>query len=535
MGRLSQPAMGREPSGAERIVAAIETSARQIASAPHDVGFAAVCARHGVKATEWEPRPSWITTTLDAWLAGVAWPSVCEVVATAAARRDTAATVWGDQIRHVEQIPANVEVGTVGTPMSSGILRVEPAPRLQPYLARGFAGSIGQYERSLREPVVYKSYQSIRELLVTGQWDLHLPEDVPDHMVERVQEATRWMWRKLRAIDGGWDGFVESAASSIIFGFSIFEVVWGADLAGRAAPAKLSFREPSTVERWLMDPWQRHLLGVSFQAGGDAPYRWALPACGERVTDQRVLLCTLGGRGNNFEGLPPTRVADVLITYKQLILSIMAAGSERFACPVLMVRQTGEAGVQANDATVSSVYEIAASLQAMDTPAIQLPPGVELVYLSASGIMPDLLPIVEYLDRAIHQVFSTQAQALGSGHGSYALAQVQDDDLLRAIPYYARTISRPINALIRRVLGSEWGIPADACPDLVWSPRVEADNTRWFADLSTFVATDAAAGGLPEAIRAEALLKLGLPPDALDSQDAAPEAIAQDVEVTDEQ
>ncbi len=495
-----------------------------LARLPGGTALLDLAARFGITPPLQTEAPVWQRETLEGFTQALsvedaggqrALHTLCEALAPGLVTLRDVRTASGGDVAYPDP---DQEVGTPGTYLVGGIVRVDPAARMQPFLARGLANSIGQYERTLREPVTYKSYQSIRELLVTGAWTLELDSDLPDGPeLERAQEARDWIWRKLRAIDGGWDRLIEELATCIPFGFSIFEPVWDTSEAGRPFPRKLAFREPSTVERWLMDVQQRDLLAVRFLSGGDASYTWALPADGPRITDQRVMLCTLAGRGNNFEGIPPTRAADLLITYKQLALQIHAAASERFGCPLLVQRSDPamHMGVEDNAQDSGSLFEVLEYLQAMDTPAINLPPGVLIEYIGAAGQMPDMLPIIEYLDRSIASVFSTQAQTLGSGHGSYALAQVQDDDLLRSIPYYARTIAQPINALVRRILTkSTWGIAPEHCPRLSWAPRVEHDSTRWFADLKTFVEINPM---LPEPIRATALEKLGLPPDAFDA------------------
>lgn len=409
---------------------------------------------------------------------------------------------------------------TPGTPISGGMIMAEPAARLTPYIARGLAGSIAHYSRTLREPVTYKNYQSIREMLVTGEWTWHIPEETPEEQLDAVREAVDWAWAKIRGARPGWASLVEGMAVCIGYGFSLHEIVWARDERG-AYPVKFAFMDPSTVERWLFDGAQREWLGAQFRAGGDAPLSWVLPAQGEDITDHRILRATIAGHGNNLEGVPPTRPIDTLITMKQLVLEIIASGAERFACPVLVVGQDPDAykdrNIQTNEQQLDDLFDVAQYMLAKDVPALKKPAGAMIEYLSAKGIFPDLLPLVHYIDSAISATFSTQAMSLshGSSHGSNALAQVQDNDFLRSIPYYARWIARPLEQIMCLML-KEQGIALDVYPSLHWSaPEQPAEPKQWIDTLSVLHALVKA--GLPDQAIQSALQRLGLPPDTYTS------------------
>lgn len=471
-----------------------------------DATYARLAARYGVALTEWDEAPE---------LAGVDLCELCEGLPVS--ELVELAEAFGDgELAGVDLEERDGEIGVTGTRVVGGLISVEPTARLRPYLARGVASNHGVFDKHAREPRAYKALQSIRELLISGDWDVSGGEVVSEAQAPVLDEALAWVRRWLFGVLD-WEQYAEDAATAISHGFCPFEVVWGEDDAGRPHPRKVALREPSTVERWCFDERGDALQAVRFRVGGDATTSYVLPATGEALADQRVLVVTLGGRGNNLEGIAPLRVVDTIITLKELVWKIMAASSERFGCPVLTTRfdpaLLSLPNIAVNDDELDDFLEFMALMMALDTPAASIPQGLLLEYIYPQGsAMPDFLGIVEHLDSAIDHVFSTQAMGLGqrSAHGSYALAEVQDSDLRRAIPYYARVIAKPLNRIIRRLLAEVWGLELVRWPRLIWSEREVLDASRWISDA---LAVAAAAPSLPEPVLARSCELLGLPPD----------------------
>lgn len=426
----------------------------------------------------------------------------------------------------IDGLPETGEIGHPGTFISAGIIRAEPNARLTSYVARGRSSQTGVYDEHYRKPLVYKSQQSIRELLVSGVWDLHMPQDCPEEMREAVEQACTEVWSALRNTRDGWEHYVEHAASCVTMGFAPFEVVWG-ERSGRMLPTRLGFREQSTVHDWLFDNPARDLIGCRFLTGGDSAGSYALPARGERVTDHRLLVVTLGGRGLNVEGVPPTRTVDVLLKKKELLLTIQAATAERFGAPILAAKldtavvsaMRDVASLEPDDSEWEDFFEGLAYMLAMDTPTMIVPTGLTAEYIGPGGTAPDFQAQLEYLDSQIMLAFSNQGSLLGqqSVHGSYALASVADNDFMRSAPYYARVVARPINRLVRMIFERVYGFDLDSYPEVRWRIGGAQDSSKWFADLEVF---ERVRPTLPPAVVTAALEKLGLPPDAYDSTEA---------------
>lgn len=495
-----------------------------------------ILARYGLKATTWpDAKPPTPITKISEWT-GVPGERVDEAsvkeldeaLTREPARNLDEAT---DRAVHDMRIVApgamdldpTVEQGTPGTPLYGGILSVDPSYRLTPFVARGHASSLGVYEGHLRDPLVYQCFQTIRQLLVSGSWSMSIPELAQEWMtpaqLAQLEREIDGIWSALLNVEDGWDHYVEHAVTCAIFGFSIFEVVWR-DAPRGPVPRRLAFREASTVDQWLMTQRQDRLLAVRFVTGAPG-YAYVLPAWGERLTDRRILLNTMGGRGNNFEGIPPTRPIDFIITYKQLLLTIVAGAAERFGSPILTSRVDAALmslpGFDPEQSAWDRLALILETLIARETPTLALPPGLLAEYLGPPGTMPDLMAQVTYCDQQIMLAFSNQGSLLGqNAHGSYALAETQDNQLLRSAPYYAQVIMRSLNALVRDMLISRgWRLPQ--YPQIKWQIGGAADASRLISDLSSVVES---ARTWPRAAQQLVLKLLGLPADTYEASDA---------------
>lgn len=510
----------------------------RLSSKPDEKTLGEVMKRYGVKPSAF--RAADAPTPVERWREWVGERDAASVRELAEALGDATRTDLDDgdepvtlaEPTHEEQLaryvlpdldPA-VEIGTPGTPLTGGVLRVDPSYRLSPFLARGHANNLGVYEEHLRDPLVYQCFQTITQLLVTGQWSMTVPELAQEwlkpHELEILEAEVDTLWAAMLNLEDGWTSYIMHAATCVIFGFSIFEVVWGKSDKRGPLPSRIAFREAATVDQWLMTQRQDKLLAVRFITGSPGS-SYVLPAWGETLTSRRVLINTLGGRGNNFEGIPPTRPIDFLITFKRLLLTIIAAGAERFSSPILISRVDAALmnlpGFNPEQGQWTTLSEILESLRALETPTLAFPPGLMAEYLGPPGTMPDLMALVTYCDQQIMLAFSNQGSLLGqNSHGSYALAETQDNQLLRSAPYYAETITRSLNRLIRDLMIARgWRLPQ--YPEVRWQIGGAADASRLLADMATFMSSGK---NWPRAAQQMGLKMLGLPADTFEAADA---------------
>ena len=416
------------------------------------------------------------------------------------------------------------ELGAPGTRLIGGRIDAEPNARYGPYQVRGYGSDPGLYERYWRaSDLVLDAVASHTETLVAGSWELQAPKDASDEVIAWCEEQER----HFHNIKGGWSRFIEHACSMLIFGFAIFEVCWPKRMTPKDARVlKIAFREPSTVDEWVMNERQDELLAVKFRTTGDAPLHYMLPATGARLQDHKVLLCNLNARGNNFEGVAPMRPALHWLKFKELLAQIAAVAAERYGVPRTFIRSDpawdGADHMALDEEEVDDVHAVVRAMRAVDAPIIGLPDGVIAETHGAMGTMPDLIGLMNYCDQRILTCFSNEGSLLGlqQAVGSYALGEVKERDTLRSAPFYARKIAQPLDELVRVMADARFG-SLPAYPSWQYRMHGMQDNSAWIQDATT--AFGAGMSSWPKKAQLAGLEKLGLPPETFDEMEAEEE------------
>jgi hypothetical protein len=423
-----------------------------------------------------------------------------------------------------DSVDLGEEVGTPGTKVWSGRIYAEPNGKYTPIIVRGVSGNAGLYEEYYRGEVkVFDSVRSNTEVLVSADWTVEPGKHCPDELQDLARNFAEWATRRLLAIDGGWDHFIEHAASMQVFGFAPFEIVWNdiEDENPARFPIKLAFREQSTVWEWCFNDRLTKLLGAKFQPGGEESKQYTLPARGEAVDDHKLLLVNVNARGNNVEGIPPLRPAIFWIKTKQLLAQIQSATAEKYGVPTAVVRDDPAFAemFQAADEAKDDTYDILKWQRSREMPVMQLERGVLIEYLQAQGTMPNLQEAINYCDQMITAPFSNEGSLIGlqSSVGSWALADVKDRQSMRSAPALARRIARPVEGLLR-LMARTYDPRLEAVPfELSMSLDGAQDNQAWTSDLAEVMSA-----GLmtwPKKIQVSVLEKFGLPADALESDE----------------
>ena len=386
------------------------------------------------------------------------------------------------------------EVGIVGTRVTVGRIAIEPSASFRPYYVRGTSGNPRIYEEYWRsDNIIFDSYQSSVELLLSGRYDLTIPEDAPEEDRERLEEFAAFYKSKFLNIKGGWDKYVEEAASSLLFGFAPFEVVWARDAEGRPYPHKIAFREQNTVERWLFCERGDQLDAGQFQTGGDTAQRFTLTARGERVEDHKLLIANVNARGNNVEGISLLRPIIHWVRLKRILIQIAGVCAEKYGVPIVQIFRdpayANEYGLAPDDDQKKDLRAVYGALRSVESAAIEMPDGLRAELLAPPGTMPNLQTLLEFCDQQIARVFSNEGSLLGRNQiGSYALGEVKERDFIRSAPFFARRILKPINDLIR-VLARDWF--GDDVPDFIPQMRyiLDAfrDSSRWIQDVNSLM------------------------------------------------
>jgi hypothetical protein len=444
----------------------------------------------------------------------------------------------GQGYEHVTQLAEIVqeEIGAPGQRVLRGQIQTDKNPVYGPMFVRGYSGNPGLYDEVYRtEPLIYDAIRTHTETLVSGTWTIEPPEDK-----KRTKKAQRALDEfcdfhngKFRSLAGGWHKAVEHFGSMLLYGFAASELVWGLDTSNASkAPRpylhKIAWRYPATVYQWILDERGSELLGCHFRVAGDRQLDYVLPAFAPRGRpwERKLLLQSIGGWGNDFEGVAPMRTVLVLWKIKQLLLQISTLAADTYGIPltVLSVDPVALAnGVPTpTQADIDRTWNILKSYTALDAARIKLPPGLKIESISPTGQMPSMLELIEYLDRMLLVPFSNEGSLLGmSGGGAYALGVVKERETLRTAPYYARLIADPINEIIRDLAIYELGEMPDY-PRLVWRMDGMEDASAWSKDALSMIQQPLA--DWPKPARAVALDKLDLPPDTFAEHDDMREA-----------
>lgn len=446
---------------------------------------------------------------------------------------------WADH--NPSEVPSDEEVGVPGTMFVDGRLNQEPNPEYRPYRVRGIYGDPGALEKFYRqEPVVRDSVDSIAEILVAADWRVQAPDsDRVDVDAETMQEWSRYLQRVFTNINadsdrGGWSEYVYDATHGVAkFGFSPFETVWGR-MGPERVPRKLKFRNPSTVDRWIMGERQQQLLGVQFnasmsRAGGVAQY--TLPAQGPKRVHQRVIVPRISAPGNNWEGVAPARTSAHWIKFKKLLGQIAAATAQEYGVPRTYIRlhesffslleETLAPGGSDEDAKKQVVQDLDQA-RATDAAIVGLPDGLVADVQSPEGTMPDFESLIRYCDEQIAKPWSNEGSLLGHGnHGSFALAEVKQNKFMQSAPMYARAITAPIDQIIRDMTRERFG-PLAEYPEMEMKLNMARDTAEMFERISDLFPPNQPVTTWPQKTRHELARRSGLDEDTFDPDGSAP-------------
>jgi hypothetical protein len=259
---------------------------------------------------------------------------------------------------------------------------------------------------------------------------------------------------------------------------------------------------------------------------------------GDTPESMRMVLTNIHATGNNVEGVSPVRVAVGLRKLKELLLSIQGVSYQKYGVPIAQVMRkltdvsaASLVGTQGSDADVQMVVNRIQGLQAQIAPVLPMDPGVEVSYATPTNQMPDIRPMLEYLDALMALVFSNEGALLGSqSFGSYAMASVADNRFMRSAPVYAEAIAETMTELLHWMI--RWNHPdvdsIEVWPEYGYRFAGTQDATRWAADMQ--VLTSAQVWTWPQEARRMAAANMGLSSTAFDEwTGASPDVSGQQV------
>jgi len=294
---------------------------------------------------------------------------------------------------------AEVEKGFVGTPMFAGRIVKEPTAAYQPWTVRGSGGNAGLYEEYWRsESQIYDAVQAYTELLASGSWEVRPPKNIPRSERDAMKEFCAFHTARLHSLRcqrGGWDTFLEHAASAVPIGYAVFEPVFSVDSKKRPYLRKAGFREQSTVNRWFSTERGDDLIGAEFRTGGEGSRLYTLTATNDWQTNH-VMLVNVGALGANWEGMPPTRPSLHWVKMKRVIAQIVPLCAEKWGIPIAYLRADPEylkailEGAALNVPDLDAAYKEFKNARAVDAPVFKFADGIIAELMAPTGEMPGL-------------------------------------------------------------------------------------------------------------------------------------------------
>jgi len=409
-------------------------------------------------------------------------------------------------------------IGQVGTYIIDGRLKVEANSRMAPFFARGRRSVPGLLEKIYRaEPVVFNSVNSTSAIVRSATFD-------PTPTGDMDQETTEIMLKAHNAIMGiesGFRCFMRDATGTLPkIGFVPFEAVWDSREDGIWIDDIL-FREPATLERWVLNQ-RGDLSGAEFSVSGDRYFNYVLPYGNEPDTS-KLHIMNVNGTGNNWEGVSPVRVAAGIRALKELLLNVSGLSYQKYGVPIVQViydlvnlNAADLAAGSENDVEVQALINRLNNLSAQIAGVLKVPAGYKVEVAAPTNTMPDIKPMLEYLDSLMALCFSNEGSVIGGSFGSYALASVADNRFMRIAPVYAESIADFLTRLMHQMIKWNHSEPdkIQSLPEYNFRFSGTQDASKWNADMAVLI--NSQVWNWPEEARQHASVNMGFSANTFD-------------------
>lgn len=329
------------------------------------------------------------------------------------------------------------------------------------WYARGTRGNPGVYWQTyISDPLVKSSVDGIHEGLVSGSWDVLAHPESADH--DACVEQAAYLVKNLLS-PASWKEFLRGwVYGDRVYGFSLWEIVDQPD----GGIARLAYRRPGTVKKWVFDETGRDWVGCEFGYEGGRP---------DVFIERENLLLYTTGIDLDLEGVSALRPVVRWIEIKQLITQIETSAAESHGNGYRVVEATTDF-FDASD--MERLVEVIHAASAADNPVFAFP-GYKMDWISPNGKLPDFESLRRYCDEQISLALQATGSLVGLGRtGTYNLAEVKDQqEQVRRTLYYGTAVCDLINEyIIPRIVENRWGIQQDHYPVLTFTLGQEADD-----------------------------------------------------------
>lgn len=225
---------------------------------------------------------------------------------------------------------SKTEIGYPGTKQFSGYINDEWDRRLSNRKSR-----LSTFREMLDDATVAALISALDALMRSTNYHVNPADDSP-----AAQEAAAFVEENIEGMDGSWGDQLSEINSQIVYGFSLFEIVYKLRDDGRIGWARWAPRAQETIEKWIFDNDDRDAVAV-VQIAPPAYKTVTIPL-------DRCLHFKTRRRNQSPEGVSLIRAAFDAWYFKKHISRIESIGIERelVGLPVMKIPSdviTGEA------------------------------------------------------------------------------------------------------------------------------------------------------------------------------------------------
>jgi hypothetical protein len=343
-----------------------------------------------------------------------------------------------------------VEHGSVGTPLISGILDVEFNPDLK------FPQSIAVYDQMRKgDSPVGAALKAIKTPLLSGKHSIK-PASKDPRDVEIAEFIRYAMFKNLR---GGYKKFYREALTSLEMGFKYFEKIFRFDKDGKIVWDRFAPRDQKSHYLWGFNDGSGKADETGFVDGHPPGITQQLPGADDdkdrasqvEIPWSKLLLFVNDQEGNNYEGVSILRPAYKNWYYKDLLFKIQSISAERFGVGIPVAKHPKNLSTAAK----AELDKLLKNIRSNEKSYARVEDGVELSILTPTGD-PKANAISDAIrehKRDIYESVLAGFLNLTSGEGgSNALSEDQSSFFLRAIRSYSDTISEVLNDAIKELV-----------------------------------------------------------------------------------
>jgi hypothetical protein len=140
------------------------------------------------------------------------------------------------------------------------IANYETNPELFPVRSRGLV-TPGYYARMLSNPIIASGVALVKDSVVSLDWEPSAPvgASAAEHAKTEIIEDM------FRDIDGGLSELLRAIFDNVVYGFTMFEIVWHVTDDLIKLPKRFKFVAPWTIKSWVVNVAEGELLGVMQQ------------------------------------------------------------------------------------------------------------------------------------------------------------------------------------------------------------------------------------------------------------------------------